>query len=224
MAVKKYFQKFLRQIPNILTLYRIAAAVAILFMPPYETAFYVVYAMAGVSDLFDGVIARALKSDSRFGSTADTVADVLLTLTGTHVVISNMQPLDYGILSVVVVMFASRAFGAIVALIRFKKFAMLHTAANKIGLVAFFLIPFFYQMCAEVGAEGILIYTITGFCILGAIEEVFIELLIPSFDESVLSIVTVINRRKKAAATAATAAEKAAENPSETEQADKSAE
>ena len=96
MTVKKYFQKFLRQIPNILTLYRIAAAVAIMFMPPYETAFYVVYAMAGVSDLFDGVIARALKSDSRFGSTADTVADVLLTLTGTHVVISNMQPLDYG--------------------------------------------------------------------------------------------------------------------------------
>ena len=201
MAVKKYFQKFLRQIPNILTLYRIAAAVAIMFMPPYETAFYVVYALAGVSDLFDGVIARALKSDSRFGSTADTVADVLLTLTGTHVVISNMQPLDW-----------------------FKKFAMLHTAANKIGLVAFFLIPFFYQMCAEVGAEGILIYTITGFCILGAIEEVFIELLIPSFDESVLFIVTVINRRKKAAATAAKAAEKAAENPSETEQADKSAE
>lgn len=216
MSAKKIFESFLKQVPNILTLYRIAAAVAIMFLPAYETAFYIVYGLAGVSDFFDGIIARALKLNGRFGATADTVADVLLTLTGTHVVISNMDPVNYGILAIVVVMFASRAFGAVAALIRFKKFAMLHTVANKVGLIAFFLIPFFYALCDSVGGAEIMIYTITAFCILGAIEEVLIELLIPSFDDNVLSLVTVIKRRREKAASKASGTAAPETVPSET--------
>lgn len=196
MKVKNFFNGFLRQVPNILTLYRIAAAVAIMFLPAYGTAFYVVYALAGVSDFFDGIIARALKCGGRFGATADTIADIALTLAGTHVVVSNMEPVNYGVLAIVLVMFVSRAFGAVTALVRFKKFAMLHTVWNKIGLIAFFLIPFFYELTAAVGSEEILIYTITSFCILGAVEEVIIEAIIPEFDENVLSVVTVIARLK----------------------------
>lgn len=187
----------LRQVPNILTLYRVAAAVAILFVAPYETAFYVIYALAGVSDLFDGVIARALKSESRFGSTADTIGDVMLTLTGTAVVFYNMDPLDTGALGIVIAFFLTRVLGAVVTGVRFKKFAMLHTVGNKIAMIIFYLIPFFYTMCAAAGSADVLIYAVTSVCILAAIEEIAIQLIIPEFDDNVKSVVTAVKRRRE---------------------------
>ena len=186
----------LRQVPNILTLYRIAAAIAILFVAPYQTAFYVIYALAGVSDLFDGVIARALKSESRFGSTADTIGDVLLTLTGTTVVFYNMKPLNTGALGIVIAFFLTRVLGAVVTGVRFKKFAMLHTVGNKIAMIIFYLIPFFYTMCEKAGTADVLIYAVTSVCILAAVEEIAIQLIIPEFDDNVKSVVTAIKRRR----------------------------
>ena len=179
-----FFYTALRQVPNILTLYRIAAAVAILFVAPYQTAFYVIYALAGVSDLFDGVIARALKSESRFGSTADTIGDV------------NMKPLNTGALGIVIAFFLTRVLGAVVTGVRFKKFAMLHTVGNKIAMIIFYLIPFFYTMCDKAGTADVLIYAVTSVCILAAVEEIAIQLIIPEFDDNVKSVVTAIKRRK----------------------------
>ena len=196
MKPKDLFGALLKQVPNILTVYRIAAAIAIVFIPAYETAFYVIYALAGVSDLFDGVIARSLKVESRFGSTMDTVGDVLLTLTGTFVVFYNMDPLNYGTLGIVIAFFLMRVLGAVVTGIRFKKFAMLHTAGNKIGMILFYLIPFFYSMCAAQGTEDILIYCITSVCILAAAEEIAIQLVMPEFDDNIKNIVSAVKRRR----------------------------
>ena len=201
---------FVRQIPNILSAARIVIAIVIMFIPPYETAFYVIYAFCGISDLFDGVIARALHIESRLGGTLDTIGDTLLTWTGCHVVFSNMEPLYPGLLAVILAVFAVRIIGAVITLCRFRKFAMLHTAGNKIAMIILYLYPFFYTLTAKYGCVQEVVYSICALGILAGIEEIVIQCLVPELDESILSVVTVFKRRKaaeKAEADTETAAE-----------------
>lgn len=201
---------FVRQIPNILSAARIVIAIVIMFIPPYETAFYVIYAFCGISDLFDGVIARALHIESRLGGTLDTIGDTLLTWTGCHVVFSNMDPLYPGLLAAILAVFAVRIIGAVITLCRFRKFAMLHTAGNKIAMIILYLYPFFYTLTAKYGCVQEVVYSICALGILAGIEEIVIQCLVPELDESILSVVTVFKRRKaaeKAEADTETAAE-----------------
>ena len=201
---------FVRQIPNILSAARIVIAIVIMFIPPYETAFYVIYAFCGISDLFDGVIARALHIESRLGGTLDTIGDTLLTWTGCHVVFSNMEPLYPGLLAAILAVFAVRIIGAVITLCRFKKFAMLHTAGNKIAMIILYLYPFFYTLTAKYGCVQEVVYSICALGVIAGIEEILIQCLVPELDESILSVVTVFKRRKaaeKAEADTETAAE-----------------
>ena len=201
---------FVRQIPNILSAARIVIAIVIMFIPPYETAFYVIYAFCGISDLFDGVIARALHIESRLGGTLDTIGDTLLTWTACHVVFSNMDPLYPGLIGAILAVFAVRIIGAVITLCRFRKFAMLHTAGNKIAMIILYLYPFFYTLTANYGCVQEVVYSICALGILAGIEEIVIQCLVPELDESILSVVTVFKRRKaaeKAEADTETAAE-----------------
>ena len=201
---------FVRQIPNILSAARIVIAIVIMFIPPYETAFYVIYAFCGISDLFDGVIARALHIESRLGGTLDTIGDTLLTWTGCHVVFSNMDPLYPGLIGAILAVFAVRIIGAVITLCRFRKFAMLHTAGNKIAMIILYLYPFFYTLTANYGCVQEVVYSICALGIIARIEEILIQCLVPELDESILSVVTVFKRRKaaeKAEADTETAAE-----------------
>lgn len=201
---------FVRQIPNILSAARIVIAIVIMFIPPYETAFYVIYAFCGISDLFDGVIARALHIESRLGGTLDTIGDTLLTWTACHVVFSNMDPLYPGLIGAILAVFAVRIIGAVITLCRFRKFAMLHTAGNKIAMIILYLYPFFYTLTAKYGCVQEVVYSICALGVIAGIEEILIQCLVPELDESILSVVTVFKRRKaaeKAEADTETAAE-----------------
>ncbi|MBR2349178.1 MAG: CDP-alcohol phosphatidyltransferase family protein [Clostridia bacterium] len=200
MANKFIDNPFVKQIPNILTASRVLIAIIILFIKPFSIAFYVIYAWCGISDLFDGVIARAIKVESSLGSLLDTIGDVLLTLTGSFVTFKYMYQVDnltiWGPLAAVLSIFVFRAIGAIVTLARFKKFAMLHTIGNKVGMILLFLIPLFYELVGTVGAP-IFIYAVSGVCILSAIEEIVIELIAKEFNENVKSIFQLIGKKAK---------------------------
>lgn len=70
-------------IPNILTLLRIVLIPAVVgvFYLPYPWAHQlaaVLFAIAGITDWFDGYLARALNQMSRFGAFLDPVADKLM--------------------------------------------------------------------------------------------------------------------------------------------------
>lgn len=193
--------KLVKQIPNILTVARIIIAVAVMFIEPYSVLFYVLYAFCGVSDLIDGSIARALKVDGRIGETLDTIGDTLLTWTTTHMVAMYAHKVDgldcwVGMVIAILVVFASRILGALVTLVRFKKFSMLHTIGNKVGMIIFYLYPFMYIALRTAGGADIGLYVICALCTLAGLEEVFIELLTPEFDPNTKTIVTVFKKRK----------------------------
>lgn len=201
MAKKLSENAFIKQIPNILTASRILIAIIILFIKPFSIAFYVIYGYCGISDLFDGVIARAIKNESSFGSLLDTIGDVMLTLSGSVITFTYMYMIDnlwiWGMLAAVLSIYVVRAIGAVVTLVRFNKFAMLHTIGNKVGMILLFLFPLFYELLSMLNnGPQIGLYVICGICIVAAIEEVIIELITKEFNENVKSIFQLLPKKQ----------------------------
>ena len=65
---------------NTITCIRIVCSIAILFFPALSPAFYVLYIIAGISDMIDGAVARKTGTVSDFGSKLDTTADFVLVV------------------------------------------------------------------------------------------------------------------------------------------------
>lgn len=66
-----------RNAANLITLFRIAAAAALVFVPPYSGPFWLCYLGGGFSDLLDGAVARLLKQQSPAGAKLDSIADLI---------------------------------------------------------------------------------------------------------------------------------------------------
>ena len=65
---------------NVITGFRVACSIALLFCPVLSPAFYAVYLAAGLSDVFDGQVARKTNTASEFGSRLDTAADFVFVI------------------------------------------------------------------------------------------------------------------------------------------------
>ena len=57
----------MKHIANIITGSRIVFSIALLLFPPLSSAFYVLYAAAGLTDMIDGTVARKTNTVSDFG-------------------------------------------------------------------------------------------------------------------------------------------------------------
>ena len=70
-------------IPNLLTIARILLTplLALLLLRNRMTAAFLVFCIAGLTDAFDGLLARGLNQKSRLGSYIDPLADKLLLVT-----------------------------------------------------------------------------------------------------------------------------------------------
>ncbi|MFL2061149.1 CDP-alcohol phosphatidyltransferase family protein [Marinilactibacillus psychrotolerans] len=62
---------------NIITVCRILYCIALLFCLSLSPAFYILYLLAGFTDMIDGRIARKTNTVSEFGSKLDTAADFI---------------------------------------------------------------------------------------------------------------------------------------------------
>lgn len=113
------------------------------FVEPFSLGFWICYFCGGLSDLFDGFVARKLKQQSIIGAKLDSIADVVFAIAIFIVVIRNIS------LSTLLWLFI-----AFIALLRFvsysigyykyRTFASLHTYANKATGVLIFVFPLLY--------------------------------------------------------------------------------
>jgi len=94
---------YLRQIPNVLTLLRIALVVPFaVFMAQHQfMPALVVLFVAGLTDGLDGFLARYFHWRSQFGSIADPVADKVLLVT-TYVSLGFVGHMEWWLVAVVV--------------------------------------------------------------------------------------------------------------------------
>ena len=139
-------------IPNCITALRLVGALVLLFLTPLSVAFYIVYTLCGLSDMLDGVIARATNSTSEFGAKLDSISD----LTFYTVMLLKILPVLWELLPrwiwiAVAGVVAIRLGSYGVAAIRYRRFASLHTYLNKCTGAMLFAVPYFLSLPFAVG-------------------------------------------------------------------------
>lgn len=130
-------------VPNCITMVRIIGTLCLIFTEPLSTAFFVIYAICGISDILDGTVARLTKAITPLGAKLDSVADLLFYTT----MFIKVFPILLGRVSVfvwmiVIAIVAARIINYTVFAVKNKSMASEHTKLNKATGFMVFMMPF----------------------------------------------------------------------------------
>jgi len=187
--------KELLTIPNLITIYRLLAFPLILYfaISGKESLFAIFIVINLVSDAIDGFIARRFNMETAIGAKLDSFADnltYLLVFFGIYVFkLEDFLPHKVSFL----VFIGSLVFTVIFSLVKFRKFPSMHMYTTKIGGYiqgAFFICLF------TVGFILPFYYFVIAWGIIGAIESVYIQLIIPEMRSNVKGLYWVLKEKK----------------------------
>jgi len=125
---------------NIITGFRVLISIALLFCPVFSPVFYMLYLIAGLSDMIDGTIARRTNMVTEFGARFDTAADfvfVVVCLIKLLPVISMPLWLCVWIAMIAQIKIINIISGYIVQ----RKLAAVHSVMNKVTGLLLFILP-----------------------------------------------------------------------------------
>jgi len=161
----------MKVIPNFISLSRIIFSLILIFIKPLSIAFYAIYIICGFSDILDGVIARKTGTTSRLGEKLDSLADMIMIgilLLVLYPIVNFATEIVIWIVSIAIIRLASM----VVAMKKYKTFAMLHTYGNKITGIVLFIFPLWLPYIHTT----VLMYIICIVASISAIEELVIQL------------------------------------------------
>ena len=164
------FSTIKRCLPNLLTVLRMFCAALLLFFHPLTVWFFVLYAIAGLSDMLDGYLARRYQAQSELGARLDSAADFLLCA----VLLFVLIPFYHWPLWLIVwiaVIAVIRLAALLVCYLRFRQFAFLHTYLNKATGLLLFLSPVLLWLLG-LNAAAIALSTVAT---VSALEEFIID-------------------------------------------------
>ena len=171
----------IRWIPNIITSVRIAGTLGLLLTPIFSPGFFVLYTICGVSDILDGMVARACGATSELGARLDSVADLLFN----GVMLLRLVPvllrlLPMAVWGIAVLAVGLRVAAYVTAGVKFRRFPSLHTYANKATSAGVFVVPYLINTPA-----GLAVCTVVGLLgLLSSMEELLIHLCSPSYPDT----------------------------------------
>ena len=114
-----------------------------LFVSPLSLAFYVIYSLCGLSDIFDGTVARLTKSQSEFGAKLDSVADlVFYSVMFISIFPELLARLPLWLWVVIIVILVARLSAYLVVALKYRKFASTHSILNKATGFCVFMLPY----------------------------------------------------------------------------------
>jgi cardiolipin synthase len=182
-------------IPNLITTYRLLMVPVILYfaISGREKLFAIFLVINLVSDIIDGYIARRFKMETEIGARLDSFADnfnYLLAFIGFFVF--KMDDFRPHIVSLIIFI-SMLVLTVIVSLIKFRKFPSYHLYTTKVGGYiqgAFFIFLFF------IGFITPFYYFMVIWGIMGAIECIAIDLLIPEMRSNVKGLYWVLKERR----------------------------
>ena len=129
------------QLPNIITLLRIAGSLGLLLCDVTGAAYWIIYALCGISDIADGWLARRLKCVTKKGALLDSVADICFVVCCVWKLLPILELPQWlwlwagGIVVIKVV-------NQLSALVMYGHCCFPHTFANKItGFLLFITVP-----------------------------------------------------------------------------------
>ncbi|MBZ9607894.1 CDP-alcohol phosphatidyltransferase family protein [Clostridium estertheticum] len=166
----------MKSIANYISIARIFFSITLLVAKPLSIVFFAIYLVCGISDVFDGYIARKTDTGSKLGEKLDSVADlimvVILTIVLYPIINSIINPTVQIIVWIVIIGIV-RVVSMIVVFVKYKTFGILHTYGNKITGLVLFTFP----LSLAFSQSDVLMYIICMVASTAAIEELFIHLL-----------------------------------------------
>ena len=151
---------------NIITCCRILCSILLLFVPAFSSTFYILYLVAGFTDMIDGPIARKTNTANEFGSRLDTIADIAFVVACMIkllpvLTIPTWLCVWIGVIAII------KVFNIISGYIVQKKLVAKHTIMNKVTGAVLFILPLTLSV-VDLKYSGGFICTIA---ILAAIQE-----------------------------------------------------
>ncbi len=167
-------------VPNIITSFRIfGSLILLLFIEPFTREFFVIYTLCGLSDVFDGIIARATKSTTEFGSKLDSVADLsFYFVLFIRIVEKLLEKLPLFVWMMGVSAVVIRIASYLIAAIKYHRFASIHTYMNKTTGAVIFTVPYFV-MTNFLISVCVLLGIVT---IIASLEELLIHITSKKYD------------------------------------------
>ena len=125
---------------NIITGCRILCSILLLFFPALSPAFFILYTVAGFTDMIDGTIARKTNTASEFGSRLDTIADMVF-VAACMIKLFPVLTIPAWLLIWIGVIAIIKVINILSGYILQKKFVDKHTILNKVTGAALFILP-----------------------------------------------------------------------------------
>jgi CDP-diacylglycerol--glycerol-3-phosphate 3-phosphatidyltransferase len=192
-------RKFDRQtwftLPNLLSLYRIFTFPVVLFfaLTNHETLYFVLLMISFLTDILDGIVARALKLESELGAKLDSYGDTaIFTLAAAGLIFFKMRDIAPYWQSLVIFITLS-ILPRIIAFVRFRKISSLHLYSSKIGgyLKGFFFISLFIY-----GFSPLLYYIMIAEGLISGTEQIMIILIVPELRSDAKGLYWVLKERQ----------------------------
>ena len=129
------------QLPNIITLLRIAGSMGLLFCDVMGVAIWIIYGLCGISDIVDGWLARKLKCVTKKGALLDSLADICFVVCCAWKLLPILE-LPHWLWLWAGVNVAIKVVNQIFALVMYGRCCFPHTTANKwAGFLLFIAVP-----------------------------------------------------------------------------------
>ena len=133
------------QLPNIITLLRIAGSFGLLLCDVSGVAFWIIYALCGISDIVDGWLARKLKCVTRTGALLDSVADICFVACCVWKLMPILDLPQWLWLWAGVIV-AIKIVNQLSSLVKYRRCCFPHITANKItGFLLFIAVPMTFR-------------------------------------------------------------------------------
>ena len=126
----------MKQIPNLLSMSRIVLCLPLLMVDAITMPFWILYLIAGLTDMLDGFLARRWRVESKFGARLDSLADFVFVLVVGYKLFPWLK-LPTTLWMMIWLIALVKASNAVSAYIVRQRIEFLHTKANK--LTGFFL-------------------------------------------------------------------------------------
>ena len=110
-------------------------------LPALSPAFLVIYAVAGLTDIADGTIARRTHTESELGARLDSIADFVLVVVYLVKILPAIAVPTWLWIWVALII-TVKALNVISGFVMEKHLVLPHTIANKVAGIAVFLVPF----------------------------------------------------------------------------------
>ena len=121
----------MRQIPDLLSMSRIVLCLPLLMVDAMTTAFWVLYLIAGLTDILDGFLARRWGVESKFGAKLDSLADFVFVLVVGYKLFPWLK-LPTALWMMIGLVALVKVINAISSFVVKERIEYLHTKANKL--------------------------------------------------------------------------------------------